>query len=456
MFGGSRACAEMAIPVGHRRPVARREQGIAFVMVLSVVAILAIFLTEMLHANATAFHVAVSQRDKVKAEYLAKSGLNLTRLLIAREPDIRRVVGGLYQAILKSSPPQLNVWDFADTLLAPFISPKMAQEMGTGIDFGQMEGLVEMGGELEILATPENAKINLSNALFLQGDKARLSLAMQLFTLMGGGQLESPYDAMFEQPDPDGQFTTRLDIVTAIIDWWDLDQQRTLFDPGAGAISVAGSEDDVYTRFRDPYQVKNAPFDSLEELRLVRGISDDFWANFVEEDPTDPRTRRVTIYGSGAVNVNQAPPQVLLARLCSFVPEQPLCQDPIQSLAFIQLFQVARSMLGVAVFGRPQDFLDFVQGKAGQNSLYSMIQAIPMAAPMLAWQPLVIPPDRQQDILRSFITEAAIFTIQATGRVGRSEVRLSSVVNFHKKWTPPPPNPGRMPVLGIFHHYRVD
>jgi hypothetical protein len=30
------------------------------------------------------------------------------------------------------------------------------------------------------------------------------------------------------------------------------------------------------------------------------------------------------------------------------------------------------------------------------------------------------------------------------------------VMNFHERWTPPPPNAGTMPGLGIFYYYRVE
>ena len=86
---------------------------------------------------------------------------------------------------------------------------------------------------------------------------------MQLFALMGGYQAPSPYDPLFQQLDADGQLTSRLDVVAAIIDWWDPDTERTIFDPGAATVTVAGAEDDVYSSFDDPYRVKNAPFDSI-------------------------------------------------------------------------------------------------------------------------------------------------------------------------------------------------
>ena len=453
---GSRVCAVQA--ASPRRRPSKRERGMALVVVMSVIAVLTIYLSEMMQNNATSFHVAISQRDKLKAEYVARSAQNLTRLLIANEPQIRKQVGPFYRMLLKRSPPQLNVWAFSNELLQPFFSPTLAAEGDTGIDFSAMRGVTEIEGSVEVIAVPENAKINVSDALFLRGNQAKESLALQLFTLMGGGVVESPYDPLFEQEDADGQFTTRLDVVAAIIDWWDLDQQRTIYDPGAGTIASSGSEDDSYSQLRDPYRVKNAPYDSLEELRLIRGVGDDFWVNFVESDPTDPRTRKLTVYASGRVNPNEAPPAVLLARLCSFVPEQPLCSDATQGLAFISLFNTARAIVPLALFSRPADFLDFVQGKTDNESApYTMLLSyLSPDNPLMQWTPLEVPDDIRKDMMNTFITSAAIFIIQSTGRVGNAEVRLSSVVNFDAGWSPPPPIAGKMPVLGVFHHYRVN
>ena len=56
----------------------------------------------------------------------------------------------------------------------------------------------------------------------------------------------------------------------------------------------------------------------------------------------------------------------------------------------------------------------------------------------------------------AFVTAARILTIQGEGRVGRARVRIRTVANFHDRWTPPPPNSGSMPALGIFHYYRID
>ncbi|TAK93567.1 MAG: hypothetical protein EPO07_17970 [Verrucomicrobia bacterium] len=54
-------------------------------------------------------------------------------------------------------------------------------------------------------------------------------------------------------------------IAGAIIDWRDSD----------GSVSTDGAEDETYGRLTTPYKTKNAPFESVEELRLVAGMTKD-------------------------------------------------------------------------------------------------------------------------------------------------------------------------------------
>jgi general secretion pathway protein K len=457
-----------------RRAKARRSQqqrrGVALVVVMAAVTIMAVFVAELLENTSTDFHVTTAERDRLKAEYLAKSGINLQRLLIAREPDIRKVVGILLQPIYQGAPaPQLNVWDFSDMLLAPFADTEGAEALSeeTGINFSMMEGIGKTGGTFEVITTPENGKVNLSSPLFFKNDDARQSIAMQLFGLMGGYQSpDSPYDPMFAARDPDGHFTTRLDIVSAMIDWWDQDQDRTVFDPGTSGkaqIATGGSEDDIYGQLADPYQVKNAPFDSLQELRLIRGVGDDFWATFIEGENDDPRERKVTVYASGAVNVNQARPEVLLSRLCPFVSTEPLCTQPLQAAAFIMLLKTLKSIVQVPIFPTVDAFLDFIGGGGGASGgrdIYAMLSVftamMPGGAALMAWTPLRIPGNLRPQIAQRFLVEAQIFTIQSTARVGRAQAKMSMVINFDKTWTPPHGVAASPPPLGVAHHYRLD
>ena len=121
-------------------------------------------------------------------------------------------------------------------------------------------------------------------------------------------------------------------------------------------------------------------------------------------------------------------------------------------------------------------FLHFVEGRGGPRDLYPMLQGFLGQESPLLFAPVTIPADRRTEIDNSFVTAARIITIDVTGRAGcrrpdgdggcecdreddscwRGRVRLNTVVNFHERWTPPPPNAGSMPGLGIFHYYRVE
>jgi len=427
-------------------------------MAMIALAILTVMLADMQQSTAAAFVVASSQRDQLRAEYMARSGVNLTRLLVAQEPLIRATVAPMYQMMVGRPPPQLPVWSFANDLLGPFCNYQGAQGMAgdTGMNFSGAEGIGDTNATCDVVAFAENSRINLNDPLFFDGDRARISVAMQFFSLMGGYQSPSPFDPLFEQLDSDGQMSTRQDVVSALIDWWDYDTDRTNFDPGAAAVTVGGTEEDLYQRLDDDYRAKNAPFDSLEEIRLVRGVGDDFWATFIEENRERPEDRLVTIYGSGSVNPNEAPPQVLLARVCSVLVDQPLCRDPLEAAKFIQLLTTLRSIAPIPFFTTGGDFMTFIEGQGGERDLYPLLRGFLGEGNPILFQPVTIRPDQRQQLDPLLVTGAKILSIVVTGESGRASVTLRTVMNFHERWTPPPPNAGVMPGLGIFYYYRVE
>ncbi|TFH31882.1 MAG: hypothetical protein E4H00_02620 [Myxococcales bacterium] len=444
-----------------RRRSTRSEEGVALIMAITTVAILAVMLADMHETTGTAFAVATSQRDALQAEYMAKSATNLTRLLIAKEPAIRAFVNPLYRAATGRPAPQLPVWNFVNEILSPFCTPENQRGtlMQLGIDFGDTVGFDGLPGECHVVAVSENGKLNVNDPLFLDGERARNAVATQLFALTGGQLPQSPYDALFATPDETGTLTTRIDLITAVIDWWDNDIQRTDYDPGAGVTRTGGTgaeDDTVYQLHGDSYRNKNAPLDSLQELRLVRGFTDDFWATFVEPIPNDPASRIMTIYASGLVNINEAGPRVLLGRICSFAPEITLCTDPVESLKFTTILNTIRQLIPIPLFSRPTDLINFIEGKGSEKDLYGILTGFLGDDSELVFKPVEIPAEQRNALERSFSSAASIFTIEAVGLVGHSQVRIESVVNFHSRWVPPPPNTGRMPGLGIFHYYRVN
>ncbi|MCA9580240.1 MAG: hypothetical protein KC416_00515, partial [Myxococcales bacterium] len=173
-----------------------KEQGLALIMVLSAIAILSVVLADMHESTGTDFAVAVSLRDRLRAEYMAKSGLNLTRLLVASEEPIRAVVAPFYQAAIGRPPPQLPVWTYADMILKPFCDYESVKDADIGFDLRSVEGMGDLPGTCSIVAVAENSKINVNDPLLRGGTEARTSTAMQVFAMTGGYQTQSPYDVL--------------------------------------------------------------------------------------------------------------------------------------------------------------------------------------------------------------------------------------------------------------------
>lgn len=92
-----------------------------------------------------------------------------------------------------------------------------------------------------------------------------------------------------------------IDFLDAIRDWIDSDDQDR--DHGA--------EEGYYLSLARPYRPRNAPLQTLEELLLVRGMTDDI---FYGNEEYSGIIEYLTCYGTdGRININSAPAPVLQA-----------------------------------------------------------------------------------------------------------------------------------------------
>jgi len=72
----------------------------------------------------------------------------------------------------------------------------------------------------------------------------------------------------------------------------------------------AGAEEDDYLSRNPPYHCKNGPFDSVEELLLVKGMTRDTDTPDEESKPRDILPY-LTVFGDGRINVNTADAKIL-------------------------------------------------------------------------------------------------------------------------------------------------
>ena len=135
---------------------------------------------------------------------------------------------------------------------------------------------IELGdGTVLVTVEDEERKINLNKLVLPNGiapDDQRVAVFRKLLAVL--------------EIDPS--------LADAVVDWLDVDDTTR----------AGGPESPYYLSLPYPYRAKNDLFDTLDELRLVRGITSE---KFEQLKPF------ITVQSSGKVNINTAPKEVLMA-----------------------------------------------------------------------------------------------------------------------------------------------
>ena len=232
----------------HRPPWPRLitdEAGVALVITLVVVMLVAIIVLELNYLMRVDVHASTNFRDGVKAYYLAKSGVTVVKELFSRDTQ--------------------ELAELKDTLLA-----------------GGSHTLPIGEGSATVRVIDETGKINV-NALVLdtaapqqaagaQLPQAPQAAGAQLGRAQRGGQSREAQAAQAANPwiQPLQDLFQRLGIdpmlVGALVDWIDVDDIPT----GAG-----GAESSYYRGLEKPYRARNGAMETIAELRLIRGFTDE-------------------------------------------------------------------------------------------------------------------------------------------------------------------------------------
>lgn len=456
-----------------RRSTSRRrradERGVALLLVLGAITVLTVFLTELQQDVSADLAAALAERDALQAEYIARSGVDLSRLLIASEPTLRLHLGPMIAMLAGGRVPrQIPIWRFTAEALGLFNDQAGFAEFSTlfSLDSASTKGGSLTVGGFELDVIDEDGKVNPNVAGGVIGSEFRL---IKFLAFQFGQTQNAP---LFDSMDADGQISDPRTVCAAMIDWVDQNDQANACDPSPNAPAATGAEDGFYQLIGMPYVRKNAHFDSLEELRLVRGVSDDFWATFVDPVPEDPTRRNFTVWSQGGkININTASAETLVNLACAFAANQnplPLpCTDPTQKLPMVQVLTQFKSFSrDLPMFTSPKQFRELIGKGIGSDpiiqlllGLMGMQQNQNQGQPFPGWQV-------NSDLDQITTTSSQVFSVYSVGVVpGRrktTRVKVHAVVDFRNAaqlapptnaTTPPPPN--QVPSDGRIIYYRV-
>lgn len=382
------------------------QQGIALLMVLIALTILGSMTADLLESNETYLATAVNTRDAKQAEYLAKSGINLARLTLS------------FQDLLGKAA-NFPFWQYTDMII-PMFTSKDGGFLGdfTGTTFDEDSGMGLKGlpddADLQVTILDEDSKMNVNIANEpLNGGGAKQILG-QLAMLTAS----QDFDYLFEQESANDELSEREDIICEFVDFSDADED--LCD-GSGA-----EDRSLYTSLDPSYERKNAPLDSLEELHLINGVTDDFYAAFVDPKPEDPNSRIMTVWGKGRINVNTAPPRLLLPAVCNLASDDSginYCDDLANLQRVMTAVHFAQMMPNMLMmpFSKPSEFFALIENPASNPLLALMgvgnLQGVP------------IDPVKKSQEGKSFTTSSSVFSIYSTATVGKVTKRIHMVVD---------------------------
>ncbi|MCX7943262.1 MAG: type II secretion system protein GspK [Deltaproteobacteria bacterium] len=399
----------------------RGNRGMAMLMVVTIVAILTTMAMDFSHEAMINLQLTSTYRDEVKAYFLAHSALNISRLILFYQKQLDSILKGNNIAQIFGGSIQLwRLIPIDSEFTKSFASGDLFTSLGfeelankeeavlqghEGKDNGSERGnfvgtFGDFEGYFKASISDEESKISVRN---FDATPSLRNFAMTQLMLM---LMPQQYNPIFENRDMDNQYTTREDIIVAIKDYQDIDDKQ--FDLLTQQ-DIGPPEDLFYSSLEKPYQPKNAPFDSLEELRMVRGVGDLFFYNFAD---------RLTIYPVRKFNLASLDDRMILSIICMFIKDKmhPVCTDTT--------FTAQRNLL--------QRFLEFKQLKMQMNPLYVVsIQDIKefCAAEGLVLQEAILGVGKMEDLLSM---ESSFFRVETIGVVGSVKKRITAVVYADK------------------------
>lgn len=407
----------------HRAP--RQRRGMALMWAMVVFAVLTVTVVDFMDETRVNYALAVNQSDDMKAYFNARSGLELQKLgllfqnELGQDPFLGRMVTNS----------NFQVWEVMSYILPLITSGELKTPIGA-VQIRKMEehyeGPYAGFGAIEFnRPVPEEGKINLN--AFASHDMNR-ELLQRFCHMIAPPQFEKSLSISDSRA-----LAERFEVIAAIVDYVDPDNDESKIDENCEfSIGSAGGESSRYRNVK--YLPKNQPFTTLEELRLVPGVTAAFMEQFGD---------KLTVYpiADNALYINQADATVLLGFLCShfqntnrnssFSP----CSN--QTVAY-EVSRVALALDGyVRFFQNPMNVLMFYLGGMGglANSDGRLADGVGMGQ-MQAFRR----PEQLQAIIQSIMTnpQFEFFFISQADRSVAASFELDAAIRSAEAGFLPP------------------
>lgn len=289
-------------------------RGIALVVTLITVTILSAAVVEYAYSTRINMHLSVNHADRLRSQYLARSAVNLSRLLLSfqyalqdesteagRGQDGDDMAQLISRAMRRSN---FQLYSYIDLLMQPFSTGKLQSPVG-GVnltDWG-VEGFGQLAGDFHVEITPEEGKINLNQFAVEEIQEKDLQ---QLCAMV----MDEIYDPIFEQQDEAGDTLDRALVLGRIVDYIDTNTTALELSDECTIRGEGGDELSPYEREESDIKPRNAKLTHVAELYQVPGVTEAFMRTFGDQ---------FTVYPVGRPNLNVATTPIFYSVLCQNV-----------------------------------------------------------------------------------------------------------------------------------------
>lgn len=259
-------CQDMASKQPPGPPAA---SGSALIVVLWVLGLLSMFVAAFAFDMHIEARITSAWRKQMKAEYLARAGVELARMALfeTADADLNNTDPSAYLA--KGSDEQLRyaVWGLAH---------------GGGVELSRDLG----AGTVTVSIRPENARMNINAMIHVENRN----------------QTFEEWDPLFETAGVPQEM--RDSLVDCLLDWVDPNEMTHL----------NGAESQYYESLSPPYKAKNRPLATVDELLMVKGFNEPMGEG--EMTVYDAIAGHLTAYSDDSkVNINAVSRETLMAVL---------------------------------------------------------------------------------------------------------------------------------------------
>ena len=324
-----------------RNRSAKSERGIAMLLVLVGIAVLTLVANEVRYNSVVELRLATNQRDELRAHYLAKSGIGLSRMMLRFQKQLDQIqipnLSGMLAQFTGGAAPgagglpgmpggaggggmSIQLWRMAkidcqmlaqmvpefDEKGRPIADSAFGKSSSKKFDFDEENPELAAAqhdrkfgsftGCFESKISDEEERINLAKLDAPSGTS--LGLLMQLVATLG----DKKFEFLFDKEDSNRLKLTPNEVIVNMRDWVDEDETGTTLNfSGSGDPFQKGFSDENsgYSKYDPQYRAKNARFDSLDELYMVHGVNDQFMAAFKDLFPAGGVKATAEQRGSG-------------------------------------------------------------------------------------------------------------------------------------------------------------